>query len=735
MTMSKTAWIRLHGVPIIAGALLGLGTQAHAIVGATTPFVSYEAEAGTLGGGAVISSLTSPPTNQYSSPELEASGHSYVKLTGTGQYVQWTNNTGHNISAINLRACIPDSSGGGGITATLNLYVNGTLRQALNLNSKQTWLYEGTNYQGNDQSPSLGAPRVFFDDIHTFIGTAITPGSTIKLQKDAANTAAFYYIDVIDVEDPPAALAQPANSLSIASYGATANNTGFDNTTAIQNCINAAHSQGKIVWIPTGTWYVKTTGGINASGVTIQGAGPWYSTVYRNMALPYNNGGLGAIFNLTSCTVKNFALDSNATSRASVDGCGGGMDTTGTNWLADNIWTQHTMSGFWASGTGGTVQNCRLTSIWADGCNLNNVALTGTVGNNLTAKNNFIRGTGDDGTVFNSVNYNGSTTYTPMSGCKINNCTVIGAWGGKCVAIYGGSNQTIQDNYMSDTARYIGLGIGKFGTNGSDLTSGTVTGNVVVRCGGNGFNQGQPALHIGNGGDGQGVGNVGGVTVSNNLVLNSLYDGIGFSTSSNIILQNNVVSSPGRNGIVIQPPFYPAPSGSASIQTNTVSGLSGSNTAYINNSGGYSATVGGNSWQVARKLVPGTNVSLQAVGANSKYVTAPNTTNPLIASASTVGAAETFAVVDMGGGKIALRNTATNQYVCADSAGASALIANRPSPGAWETFMEVVAGSGNIALMAMVNDQYVTAENAGANPLIANRTAVGGWETFAAAPH
>jgi len=720
----------------MAAVLACGGSAASAAVGATTPFTSYEAEAGTTGGGATVVSLTSPPADQYSSPTLEASGHAYVQLNATGQSVQWTNNTGTNITAINVRACIPDSAGGGGTTATLNLYVNGTFRQALNLNSKQTWLYEGTNYQGNDQNPSLGKPRVFYDDFHTFItGAAITPGQTIKLQKDSGNSAAFYYIDVIDVENPPAPIAQPANSLSITSYGAVANNIGVDSTTPIQNCINAAQSQGKSVWFPQGTFYLNGTAGLVANGITIQGAGMWYSTIYRNVPLPNNSGGLGATFQVTSCTVKNFATDSNATSRASVDGCGGAMDTTGTNWLADSIWTQHAMSGFWASGTGGTVQNCRLLSIWADGCNLNNVSLNGTVGNNLTAKNNFIRGTGDDGTVFNSVNNNGSTTYTPMSNCLITNCTVIAAWGGKDIAIYGGSGQTITNNYMSDTARYIGLGIGKFGTNGSDLVSGTVSGNVVVRCGGNGFNQGQPALHIGNGGDGQGVGNVGGVTVSNNTVLNSLYDGVGFSTSSNIILQNNVIANPGRNGIVIQPPFYPAPTGSANISTNTVNGLTGSNTAFINNSGGYTATTSGNSWQVARKLVPGTNVSLQAVGANSKYVTAPSTTSPLIASSTTVGALQTFNVVDMGGGKVALKNTSSNQYVCADNAGASSLIANRPSAGAWETFMEVVAGSGNIALMAMVNDQYVTAENAGANPLIANRTSVGGWETFAVATH
>ncbi|HWZ89542.1 MAG TPA: right-handed parallel beta-helix repeat-containing protein, partial [Polyangiaceae bacterium] len=191
----------------------------------------------------------------------------------------------------------------------------------------------------------------------------------------------------------------------------------------------------------------------------------------------------------------------------------------------------------------------------------------------------------------------GTTHYTPMANIKIQNNTSIAMWGGKGVGIYGGSGHVVQNNYMSDTARYIGLGVGKFGVNGSDLLSGTVTGNVVVRCGGNAYVQQQPALQIGNGGDGQGVGTVSGVTVSNNTVKNSLYNGIGFSTSSMITLSGNTVDTPGLNGIVISPPFYDAPTGSATITGNQVLNLGGGHMAYSNLSSGFTATLSGNSWQ------------------------------------------------------------------------------------------------------------------------------------------
>ncbi|WUJ67920.1 carbohydrate-binding protein [Kribbella soli] len=594
-------------------AALVLPAAAHdsrvdAAAGATVPFTSYEAEAGSLGGGAAAVSLTSPPTTQYSSATLEASGHAYAHLAGTGQSVQWTNTTGHAISAITVRLSIPDSSAGGGQTSTLNLYVDGGLRQALNVNSKQTWLYEGNNnYNGNSQNPSDGDPRVFFDETHTFVtGTPIAAGSTFMLRKDAGNSAAFYDIDVVDVESPPAPIAQPANSISITDCGAVADNTptngaadpaSVDSRAAIQNCIDQAQAQNKTLWVPAGIFYVKGTQGLRAQGITIAGAGAWYSTIYRDVPLP-NSTPLPALWGLTSTTIQNLHVDSNATSRATVDGAGGSMDVTGTNWVADGIWTQHTLSGFWASGTGGTIRDNRLTTIWADGANINNVSMGNSVGNNLTVTNNFVRGTGDDALAINSVNYNDidgtKVYYTPMVNAEVTNNTSIAPWGGKGVGVYGGSGHRIENNYVSDTARYIGLGAGRFGVNGNDLLSASVTGNVVVRSGGNAYNQGQPAFHIGNGGDGQNVGAVDHVTASNNTILNSLYDGIGFSTSTNTVLQNNTVTSPWRNGIVIAPPFYPAPSGSATITANTVTG---GGTPYLNNSGGFTASLSGNSWQ------------------------------------------------------------------------------------------------------------------------------------------
>ncbi|MFG2819144.1 carbohydrate-binding protein [Kitasatospora sp. NPDC048365] len=611
---ASALWLSMAPAAAVPHHAASAASAASSTVGATTAFTGFEAEAGTPGGGAAVTAVTVAPTTRYSSAALEASGHAYVRLGGTGQSVQWTNTTGRPISFLNVRASIPDSPSGGGTTATLDLYVDGIFRQALDLNSKQSWVYEGgsNNYNTSDnQNPSDGNPRVFWDEAHTFVtGAPIPAGATFSLRKDAANTAAFYDIDVLDAENPPPPGTQPADSLSITSCGAVADTTptngtaapgSVDSGPAIQTCIDQAQTQHRTLWIPPGTFYVKGTRGLNAQGITIAGAGQWYSTVYRDVPVP-NTTPLAALFNLTSCTVRDFHIDANAVSRSTIGGDGGAMDTTGTNWSASGIWTQHTMSGFWASGTGGKVSNSRLTSIWADGININNVALGADTGNDLTVTDNFVRGTGDDAIAVNSVDYNTNsdgtrTYYRPMTDATVSNNTSVAPWGGKGVGIYGGSGHHITGNRVSDTARYIGLGAGRFGVNGSDLLSATVTGNTVVRSGGNAYSQGQPALHVGNGGDGQNTGTVDNVTVTGNTVTDSLYDAVGFSTSTNTQLRDNTLTNPGRNGVVIAPPFYPAPTGSATITGNTLTGLKSGALAYANNSGGFTASLSGNSWQ------------------------------------------------------------------------------------------------------------------------------------------
>jgi len=264
--------------------------------------------------------------------------------------------------------------------------VNGTFRQTLTLSSAQTWGYEGNNHYNNEsQNPSDGNPRTFFDDVHTFVtGTAIAPGNTFRLQKNSGNTATFYYVDVIDVENPAAALTQPANSLPITSYGAVANDSNADNTSAIQNCINAAQSQGKSVWIPSGTFYIKSLGGLNANGITIQGAGMWRTRFV----------GKGGRLRMTGGTVHlaGFAIFGETTIRNDTSQSDNAFDgIPGADSLIERIWVEHTKCAYWVAGaTRLRISGCRFRDLMADGVNF-----CGGV-HQSTLDNNQIRNSGDD---------------------------------------------------------------------------------------------------------------------------------------------------------------------------------------------------------------------------------------------------------------------------------------------------------------------------------------------------
>jgi hypothetical protein len=608
---------------ILAISLLFVANNAGATVGATTSFVSVEAETGLLGGGAGMIYLTNAPTTQYSSPQLEASGHAYVALTATGQSVTITNTTGTNVTAINLRSCIPDAPAGGGITNTIDLYVNGVFRQAFGVSSLQNYAYNGGSNYGSttDKNPADGDPRNFWNDTHYFVaGAPITNGDTITFQMDSSNTAAFYYIDVIDLENPVQIAQPPAGTfLSITTYGAVPNSPTTDNTSFINSCFSSARSQGKIAWIPPGVWYINATkGGLNGTGITISGAGPWYSTIYR-FTPAGNTQGEANIITTTSCTVENLALDCDASTRLGTDN-NGAVNSAGNNWVVNNVWIQHATSSFWCAGNGGIAENCRTLSTWADGGNFNNQQSGNGIGMNLTYSNNFVRGTGDDGMAVNSVNYNvnGTTTnyYTMMSNITYVNNTAIDPWGGHNLSAYGGINVVFKNNLLTDSSWESGLSIGQFGPNGSPTMSAVVTGNVLLRCGANCYSQQQAAF--GFGGPYTAYGPTMNVYCASNTISNSLYAAVVVQPATNFVFEYNTITTPGLDGIdVLNGPGYLV------LNDNTVTGVNSGRSAYKSSAGNYAVGGISNSGFTVSGSIPapwlGSDIGPVAVAGGNSY--------------------------------------------------------------------------------------------------------------------
>src|SRR5258706_4939900 len=487
-----------------------------------------------------------------------------------------------------------------------------------------------------------------------------------------------------------------------------------------------------------------------------------------------------------------------------------------------------------------------MGNTWGDGVNLNNVTMVGSLVINLTAYNNFVRGAGDDGVTINSVNTNesGTVTYTEMMNTTLSNNTTVAIWWAHGIGVYGGINDVVKDNLTYDPSKMTGIFITEFGVNGSTLDSALVQGNVVIRGGGNAYNQQQAAFLVGASSSRPYIANV---VVISNTIIDSLYSGAEIQSCSNVVFQGNTITSPKLNGITIGS----SAARPAIIYSNTVMGLNAGKSALVNSSSIFAAIIpkaaasynsmsgvavetcseGGQDvtgiengdWTaynninltgvntfVARvasasaggyieihldsangtlvgtcpvagtggsqiyantyckitgasgthtiylvytggagslfnlqyfgffnaqptpshQLAPGNTYSLKAL-VNNQYVTAPNNgSNALVASSLSVGTAESFKIIDAGGGNIGFQALINSSNVCADNNGASPLIANPDSVGSWETFTEVDAGNGNIGLRAMNNSKYVTAPNGGASSLIASSNAVGNTESF-----
>ncbi|GAA5187843.1 discoidin domain-containing protein [Rugosimonospora acidiphila] len=405
--------------------------------GANMPYDTYEAEAGTVGGGATVVG----PNRTIGDIAGEASGRKAVTLNSTGSFVQWTSRQATN--TIVVRFSIPDSAGGGGITSSLDLYVNGTLVQPLSLSSHFAWLYGAETGPGN--SPSASSPRHIYDEAHFLLPSSYAAGSTIKLQKDASNTSQ-YAIDFIDLEQTaPVANPDPAH------YAVPAGFTGQD----VQNALDKVRMDTTGTWtgvyLPTGQYSLTQSLQVYQKPVKVVGAGVWYAqfnspSTQEDSDLDWSlqSGASGSSFS-------GFAWFGNYDQR--VDGPGHTFDLRNlSNITIDNVWIEHQVVGVWGAAAvmNSTFTNMRIRDTYADGINLTN----GSQGNLIS--NDQARSTGDDSfALFAAQDQNGGN----LTGNTIQNVTALTPWRAAGVAIYGGFNNTIQNFYVADTLCYSGLTI------------------------------------------------------------------------------------------------------------------------------------------------------------------------------------------------------------------------------------------------------------------------------------
>ncbi|HEX6344949.1 CARDB domain-containing protein [Umezawaea sp.] len=433
--------------------------------GANMPYDMLEAEDAAVGGGAAVVG----PNRRIGDVAGEASGRRAVTLNSTGSYVEFTTRASTN--TLVTRFSIPDAAGGGGINATINVYVNGTFHKALPLTSKYAWLYGPEAGPGN--SPG-GEARHIYDEAATMLNSSFPAGTKIKLQKDAANTT-NYAIDFVNTEQVTA-IPNP----DPAKYAVP---TGFGHQD-VQNALDRVRmdTTGNLVgvYLPAGDYQTASKFQVYGKAVKVVGAGPWYTRFLAPSTQDNTDVGFRAEGTANGSSFANFTYLGNYTSR--IDGPGKVFDFANVaNMVIDNIWVEHMVCLYWGANTDYvTIKNSRIRNMFADGINMTN----GSTNNHVV--NNDARATGDDAfALFSAIDAGGAD----MKDNVYENLSTTLTWRAAGVAVYGGYANTFRNIYIADTLVYSGITISSldFGypMNGFGADPPTKFENIsIVRAGG-----------------------------------------------------------------------------------------------------------------------------------------------------------------------------------------------------------------------------------------------------------
>ena len=456
-------------------------------VGAEMPYTRYDSTVATLGGGATLKTSVDWAKSNIAT---QASEQSYVALPSNGSYAEWTMNT--TGSGVTMRFTMPDSSDGMGIKGSVDVYVNGTYAQTVNLNSYWMWQY----FSGGSPSDTPGGTGCFaFDEVHFKLDKQLKEGDKIRIQSTGAS-GVEYGVDFLEIENVPNPIEQPDNSVNVEDYGAIPDD-GIDDLDAIRAAVRDADANNMDVYFPEGTFHLSGMWNIGCSNMKITGAGMWYTNLQFTSSEAFGGGisggnpnagdgtsGDGYCKNLEFC---NMYINSNLRSRYgenAVYKCF--MDIFADGTVIHDVWEDHFECGFWFGDYNGAldysddvkVVNCRIRNNLADGVNF----CQGT--SNAAVYNCSIRNNGDDGlAMWNNTYMNAKDEKGNIFAYN----TIDFVWRAGGIAIYGGDGHKIYNNYICDMFMASGIHLNttfpgyKFG----NTTGISFDNNILVRCGTN----------------------------------------------------------------------------------------------------------------------------------------------------------------------------------------------------------------------------------------------------------
>ncbi|MCC8248250.1 glycosyl hydrolase family 28-related protein [Saccharothrix luteola] len=465
--------------------------------GADVAFVEQEAENATTTG-----TVIGPDRTAYTLPS-EASGRRAVRLA-PGQHVEFTLPRAAN--AITVRYSIPDAPTGGGITAPLDVTVNGKHRKTMTLTSQYAWLYNQYPFTNDPNADLLHPdwwitecacvpsrttpapvihkpfrPSHFYDEQRLKLGRTHRAGDRIRLTAPAGTNAAWTVIDLLDTElvAPPRVNPVAANVLL---FGADP--TGRrDSADAIDRAIAFAKRHRLPVSVPPGTFQVNRH--IVVDDVTVEGAGNWHTVIKgREVALPTPapdgsvHTGVGfygkpaAEGGSRNVHLRGFTVEGDVRERVDTDqvnGIGGALSDS----TVHGLYVHHTKVGLWFDGPMSNVSvtdNIVVDQV-ADALNFH----TGVT--DSLVRNNFIRNTGDDGLAMWSEHQQDARN-------RFERNTVQSPVLANGIALYGGADNALVGNLVADPVRE-GSGIQLGSRFGAQPFTGQVliTDNTTVRAG------------------------------------------------------------------------------------------------------------------------------------------------------------------------------------------------------------------------------------------------------------
>jgi len=499
-------------------------------VGARVPFVTFEAEQEATNGSVVR--MQGPPAANLASPEIEASGRSYVRLESPGQYCEVKASRPGN--ALTIRFSIPDAPAGGGTTARLSLYRNGEFVAKLALDSRYNWLYGdvASRDAGQSNDPRDGKPRVFWNDSRFKLpDVAWRAGDVVRFQLDPGDAAEYVGIDLVDLERIPAPRRPPPRGavVSVEEFGAKGNDTS-DDSDAIDKCIAVARERSATVWFPPGVYHHSRS--FRVDGLRLQGAGMWHASLIGTAA------DCGFILSGENTHVADLLVESVA-HRSRRDRGGKAFRSRNVNrWSVENVCIMHTSVGFWLSGASrGKIRGCRVYCTYADAINVNRSSHHNVV------EHNYVRGSGDDGIATLSEKKDPE----PSAFNIIRRNTVIASWWGNNIDIAGGHGHVVEANYLADNSHSACIAFNLPSAYPMHpLTGAVVRGNTIVRGGGNFARQRRGAIWTL-----AGTAPITGVSIQNNRLIKPLFRGLHLhgSARQEITFSGNQIESPGVNAI------------------------------------------------------------------------------------------------------------------------------------------------------------------------------------------